>query len=124
MIIRFVIFLAVVLLVEFYFLQAVRTFVQDFSQGKKHIIIWTAYVFTGISILFALIVFVYPPGKWNTFMRFAFSIVFIIVLCKLFAFVILFLEDITRFFRWIFSLFKGNSAETVASGQGISRLKF
>lgn len=121
---RFIIFLLIILAVEFYFLQAVRTFVQDFSQGKKHFILWTAYVFAGLSILIGLIALFYPPGKWNSFLRFVSSAAFILIVCKLIGCSFLIIDDLIRLFRWIFSLFQNRSQEAVVAKEGISRLKF
>src|SRR3954469_608655 len=106
MIIRFIIFFAIILVVEFYFLQAVKTFVQDFSQGKKHFILWTAYFFAGFSIAIGLMAIVYPPGKWNTFLRFISSAAFIVIVCKLLGCTFLIIDDFIRLIRWIISLFR------------------
>lgn len=124
MIIRFLIIFLLILLIEFYFLQAVKTFIQDFSQNKKHYILWVVYILAGLSVFFGLLTFVYPPGKWNMFLRFTSSLVFILILCKVFCFVFLFLEDISRFFRWVFSRLKGKPADESVVEHGISRLKF
>lgn len=126
MIIRFILFLAIIVLVEFYFLQAVKTFIQDFSQGKKHFILWTAYVFAGLSIFVGLLAVVYPPGKWNSFLRFISSAAFIILVCKLLGCSFLLIDDLIRLGKWIVSLFsaKGTAISDMPAKPGISRLKF
>lgn len=121
---RFIIFFILIVLIEWYFLQAVKTFVQDFSQSRKHWILWTAYVFAGISIAIGLMSIFYPPGKWNTFLRFIASAAFIIILCKVIGSVFLIFDDIIRLVRWIFSLFGDKQAEVTSPEHGISRLKF
>ncbi len=121
---RFLLFLLIILAIEFYFLQAVKTFIQDFSQGKKHFILWTAYVLAGFSILIGVLAVVYSPGKWNTFLRFVSSVGFILLVCKLLGCSFLIIDDVIRFFRWLFSLIARRGAETVTAGAGISRLKF
>lgn len=122
---RFLIFLVLIVAVEFYFLQVVRTFVQDFSQGRKQAVLWTAYVFAGISVLMGLLALVYPPPKWNTLLRLVSSAVFMILICKLLGCSFLLIDDLIRFFRWLISLFSGNTPKTLLpEGQGISRLKF
>ncbi|PBQ32013.1 metallophosphatase [Sphingobacteriaceae bacterium] len=121
---RFIIFFIIILLIEFYFLQAVKTFAQDFSQSRKHWILWTAYVFAGFSIAIGLMAIVYPPGKWNTFLRFISSAAFIIIVCKLLGCTFLIIDDLIRLLRWIISLFKDKPTETATATEGISRLKF
>ncbi|MBL7912331.1 MAG: metallophosphoesterase [Bacteroidia bacterium] len=124
MLVRILIFSTLIILIELYFLQAVKTFVQDFSQGKKTVILYTTYAIACISILMAIVAVVYPPPNWAPFLRFLSSILVIIVLCKLIGCTFLLVDDIIRLFRWIFSFFKAKPAEAVVAAEGISRLKF
>lgn len=124
MTLRFIFFLIIILAVEFYFLQAVKTFVQDFSQGKKHWVMWTAYIFAGFSIFVGILALVYPPGKWNMFLRFISSVGFIILVCKLIGCSFLLIDDLIRLGRWIVSLFQSRAGEAAITNHGISRLKF
>jgi predicted MPP superfamily phosphohydrolase len=119
----FIIFLIVVL-VEFYFLQAVKTFVQDFSQGKKNAILYTAYSLAAFSVILGIVSLVYPPPEWNKFFRFVSAMGFILILCKLLGCSFLLMDDIIRLFRWIFSLFKSKAPDVAEASHGISRLKF
>ena len=121
---RFLIFFSLILVIELYFMQAVKTFVQDFSQSRKSVVMWTAYAFAGISVLIGLISLVYPPPQWNNFFRFVAAVVLIIMLCKLIGCVFLIVDDLFRLFRWIFSLFQTRSEEVQIASRGISRLKF
>ncbi len=121
---RFLIFFVLIVLIELYFLQAVKTFVQDFSQGKKNGILYTAYVLAGISFLIGMVSLFYPPPEWSNSLRFVASIFFIVLLCKLLGSTFLIIDDIFRLFRWIFSLFQKNTAEAVEASKGISRVKF
>ncbi|MBA3664956.1 MAG: metallophosphoesterase [Bacteroidetes bacterium] len=124
MIIRFIIFFLVILVVEVYFLQAVKTFSQDFSQTKKNTILYTAYGLTLLSFLVAIISLVYPPPNWNNLFRFVAAICLILLICKIFGICFLIIDDIIRLFRWIFSLFQTKSSEAIEAGTKISRLKF
>jgi predicted MPP superfamily phosphohydrolase len=124
MFIRFLIFFSLILVIELYFLQAVKTFVQDFSQGKKSAILWTAYSLAGISILIGIISLFYPPPQWNNFFRFVSAIFLILLLCKLLGCVFLIIDDVFRLFRWVFSLFTRHTAEEAVTSGGINRLKF
>jgi len=121
---RFLIFFTIILVIELYFLQAVKTFVQDFSQGRRGAVLWSAYILAGLSILIGIVSLFYPPPQWNNFFRFVASVFLIILLCKLIGCVFLIIDDIFRLFRWIFSLFQKRSAEAVEASKGIDRLKF
>ena len=57
---RILIFFLIVTLIELYFLQAVKTFVQDFSPGKKNAILYTAY---GIALFNFVMKASDPPGS-------------------------------------------------------------
>lgn len=120
----FFIALAIILLSEYYFIQAMRTYVQDFSQTKKNIFLYTVYGLLLLDVALVLTSVFYPPPNWNNVLRFVFSIVLILVLCKVFCFIFLFLEDITRFFRWAFSKMRTARAPEPEVVEGISRLKF
>lgn len=124
MLVRILIFSTLIILIELYFLQAVKTFVQDFSQGKKTAILYTTYIIAAISILMAIIAVIYPPPNWAPFLRFLSSILVIIVLCKLIGCTFLLLDDIIRLFRWIFSFFKSKPEVAIEAAGSISRLKF
>jgi len=121
---RFFIFFILILIVEFYFFQAVKTFVQDFSTGKKNAIIYTAYFFAGINILIGIISLFLPPPQWNGFFRFISSAGLILIICKLLGCSFLIIDDVIRLFRWCFSVFKSNPNEAVETIHKISRLKF
>lgn len=123
MFIRFLIFFALIVVVEFYFLSGVKTFVRDFSIAKKNVILYITYSFMALSLLIGLISLVYPPPNWNTFFRFVSSIALILMVCKLLGSSFLIIDDIIRLFRWIFSLFQKHDKALDAS-VGISRLKF
>ncbi|MEO6302116.1 MAG: hypothetical protein ABIP51_02980, partial [Bacteroidia bacterium] len=124
MFVRILIFSTLIILIELYFLQAVKTFTQDFSQGKRSAILYTTYIIAGISILMAIVAVIYPPPNWVPFFRLLSSIFVIIVLCKLLGCTFLLIDDIIRLFRWIFSLFKSKPEVAVEAATGISRLKF
>lgn len=125
MFLRMLFFLAIILLIEVYFLQAVKTFSQDFSMSKKQIFLYTAYAFAGISILIGVTSLFYTPTHWSGFYRMFTSIFLIILLCKLIGCTFLIIDDFVRLLRWIFSLFQ-KQLTTVSSDSenGISRLKF
>lgn len=126
MFVRILIFSTLIILIELYFLQAVKTFTQDFSPGKRTAILYTTYIIAAISILMAIVAVVYPPPNWAPFLRFLSSILVIIVLCKLIGCTFLLVDDIIRLFRWMFSFVstKSTPAEVSDAVHKISRLKF
>lgn len=124
MFIRFFIFFVLIVLVEIYFLQAVKTFTQDFSQSKRNGFIYTAYALAAVSITFGLIALVYPPPNWGTMLRFVSTIFFVLLLCKVLGSVFLLVDDIVRVFRWVFSLFTRDKNEVQDAAANVSRLKF
>lgn len=122
---RFLIFFLLILAIEFYFLQAVKTFSQDFSSGKKNIITYTAYFLAAFNIIIGLVSLFYPPPEWNNFFRFLSSLGLILLICKLFGVSFLIIDDVIRLFRWIFSLiFSRPSVNGEQVSHSISRLKF
>jgi len=121
---RFLIFFTIIVVIELYFLQAVKTFVQDFSQGKKNIILYSAYTLAGLSILLGVISLFYPPPQWNNFFRFLSAGVLILLLCKIIGSSFLLIDDIFRLFRWLWSLICRSVNEDPETTGGITRLKF
>jgi predicted MPP superfamily phosphohydrolase len=121
---RFLIIFCIILVVEIYFLQAVKTFTQDFSSGKRNAILYTAYALAIINIVVGIVAMFYPPPNWNNMMRFVLAGLVILVICKLFGISFLIIDDIVRLFRWIFSFFRSAPADAVETTHKISRLKF
>jgi hypothetical protein len=122
--IRSIIVFAIVSLIEIYFLQAVKTFSQDFSPQKRNVVLYIAYGLAILSIGLGITSLFYPPPNWNGFLRFILSAVMILLVCKLLGCFFLIIDDVIRLFRWIFSLFTGNSAEVADGANKIGRLKF
>jgi hypothetical protein len=125
MFIRFLIFFILIVLVELYFLQALKTISIDYTPQKRKIIFTIAYIFAGINILISSVAMFYPPPEWNNLFRFISSMFLIIFVCKLIGSSFLLIDDIVRLFRWIASLFNKAPKEAIEDGaEKISRLKF
>lgn len=125
MFIRFLIFFILIVLVELYFLQALKTISIDYTPQKRKIIFTIAYIFAGINILISSVAMFYPPPEWNNVFRFISSMFLIIFVCKLIGSSFLLIDDIVRLFRWIASLFNKAPKEAIEDGaEKISRLKF
>ncbi|MBK9285409.1 MAG: metallophosphoesterase [Sphingobacteriaceae bacterium] len=114
----------VVAVIEFYFLQAVKTFVIDLTGIKRDLILYTAYGFTALSFLIGIAAFIYPPPNWNGFFRMVMAISLILFVCKLIGCNFLLIDDIIRFFRWLFKLITVKKEVVEEGVYKISRLKF
>lgn len=124
---RFFIFFILIVLIEIYFLQAVKTISSDYSSAKRKIILGVTYSLAGANILLGLISLMYPPPEWNAFFRFLSAIFLILFVCKLFGSTFLLIDDVVRLFRWLFSFISKPTKIEVNENlnpHSISRLKF
>lgn len=125
MVLRFLIIFFIIALIEFYFIQALKTISIDYAPVKRKVVLWTGYGLALTNVIFALVSLAYPPPEWNNFFRLLSAVLLILAVCKIFCFVILFLEDIARLVRWISAKIQASpqtSTENVSNH--ISRLKF
>jgi len=122
--VRFLFILALIILIEFYCLQAVKTISADYSPTRRKIILYIAWSLAGLNLIMGLVSVVYPPPMWPGPLRFTFSLLLILTLCKLFCFIFLFPEDIVRGIRWIIAKFTSSKTEGVQPAIQISRAKF
>lgn len=122
---RFFIFFILVTVIEIYFLQAVKTFIQDFSEGKKKVFLWLAYALAFYNIAIAVTSLFHPVPEWDPKFRFVAAAGLILVICKLFGISFLIIDDVIRLFRWVYRLIfvKAQASEQISAG-GISRIKF
>jgi predicted MPP superfamily phosphohydrolase len=122
---RILIFLLIVIVIEVYFLQAVKTAVQDLSQSRRTTILYITYSVAGLNILLGIISIFYPPPQWHFIFRYLSAACLILVICKLIGISFLLIDDLIRLFRWIFSfIVPSRNPETGLAVHGISRLKF
>lgn len=124
MFIRFLIVFALVIAIELYFFQIVKTITIDFSPGRRKLVYYIAYGLAAFNIIFSAVALFYPPNEWNTFFRALYSVAFILLICKVFGSLFLLVDDIVRVFRWIGSYFQKSPAEATEVTHHISRLKF
>lgn len=124
MLARLIIFFLIVSVVEIYFLQAVKTFVRDFTGNSKNITLYTAYAMAAVTFVIGLVAMFYPPPNWNTFFRFIMAITLILFVCKLIGCQFLIIDDVIRFFRWIIGLFRKKAEVAGDEVYKIDRLKF
>jgi predicted MPP superfamily phosphohydrolase len=124
MFIRFLLMFALIVVIELYFFQIIKTITIDLTPGKRKIIYYIAYGLAGFNIILGAIALFYPPGEWNNAFRFLFSFLFILLICKLFGSVFLLIDDVVRLFRWIATYFQKAPADATEVSHHISRLKF
>lgn len=121
---RFFIFFILIVLIEIYFLQAVKTVTIDYSPARRKTIMYIFYGLALGNVMICIVALFYPPPQWNTFFRALSSIGLIIVLCKLLGSTFLIIDDLVRLVRWIISLFAHSGPDVQEGVHKISRLKF
>lgn len=106
---------ALMLLIDWYVFQAVRTVSRSAGESTQRTIALIYWGFTALSLLLYVLMQYLPPDSIGKNTRtFLWAGIAIPYFSKLFAVLIIFLDDIGRFFRWIVSLFyKPEVAEAV-----------
>ncbi len=121
---RFIVSFLVIVLIEIYFLQAVKIFSQDFSPNRRNFFIYFTYALGIVNLVLGMIAIFYPPPNWNDALRMVFSISLILFVCKALSCSFLLIDDIIRVGKMIY-LSLISRAETIpALPAGISRSKF
>ena len=124
MAIRILIFSLVVLALDLYFFQAVKTLTQNLSQDKKVLIIAVYWIVSVCSLVFALSFRVIPEeGAWKAFKLYGMSMVVIIIISKVLGILPLIFDDIIRLGNCIANFFAHGGDIKVAT-QGITRANF
>lgn len=126
---RFIIIAILILLIDWYFYQAISTVLKTVSAGKKNLVFYIYISITTISVLTVLTPLVYPYVEWNKFFRvYFFAVIAILLFSKIIGVVFLLIDDLIRLFRWIGSyLVKPQASELINTSENshtISRLKF
>ncbi len=110
-----------ILFIDYYFFQSVKTATRDFTEGLKTGIFWSYWIFAVFSISFILLMMTMPQTFLPKFLRiYIISVIMIIIMSKVIGSLFLVIEDITRFLKWGF-LKLGFFADSGFSG---SRAKF
>jgi len=118
----FLFFVAFVLFLDIYAWQGVRVLLEQSSISIRRGV--TLFYWTIPVLAFSIVISNYfiSMDSWPTWLR-VYGIAFIVLfyICKVVLIPFLMIDDITRIFRWVVSLFSSNTSE----GQnGISRYKF
>jgi predicted MPP superfamily phosphohydrolase len=117
---------AIMLLLDFYVYQAIKTVTHHSSEKTRTIIHISYWVLSGLTLA-ALLLFPYLPSLQasRVFRNYVFAILVGLFLAKLIGSVFFLVDDLRRIGVWIFSkLSSGATARTVAEGKGISRSVF
>lgn len=125
MLFRLLITLVLVIVIEVYFFQAVKTIGKDATterRGLYNLLYFSTSIFTLLVVLVALFI---PPPNWSKFMRnYIFTIAFLFFLVKLIGSLFLLVEDLSRLVRvmamFIYRLVKPDYSESFR----LARLKF
>ncbi|QMW02137.1 metallophosphoesterase [Spirosoma foliorum] len=97
---------AILLLIDWYVFQAVKTLSRSASESTQRIIAIAFWGFTAVSLLLYVIMQLLPPDSISRNTRtFLWAAIAIPYFSKIFAVLIILIDDIGRFFRWIVSLF-------------------
>ncbi|MDP2385624.1 MAG: metallophosphoesterase [Bacteroidota bacterium] len=121
-----IVVLLIFALADFYFFQAVKTIIRDFSPHKQTVIkyvYWSMSAFTAITFLLMMLV---PSLRMNKyFTSYIASLAFILAIVKLLGVVFLLVEDVSRIIRYFIEWIKRKNSPVV-DGEAIriSRLKF
>ncbi|MES2139045.1 MAG: metallophosphoesterase [Bacteroidota bacterium] len=115
----------ILLLVDWYFYQAIVTVLKESSVFRKSA---SAYIYWGFTI-FTFLLFLTPSfislADWPKYIRvYLFALVIMVAVSKIIGSLFLAADDIIRLFRWIGSYFTTKTEIVVENAHRISRLKF
>lgn len=126
MLLRFLIFFAILLLIDIYFFQAVRTITAEWSGLKQTWINRIYWGITGFSIVFGVFSFLTWQNPWFSkyIYLYVFCLIFIVVVSKVAGSLILLIDDLQRLFRWLAGFMNLGIQAGSGTSEGISRAKF
>ena len=97
---------AILLLIDWYVFQAVKTLSRSTTESTQRTIALIYWGFTALSLLLYVVMQLIPPDSISRNTRtFLWASIAIPYFSKIFAVLIIFIDDLGRFFRWIVSLF-------------------
>lgn len=119
----FVAAIALLLVIDFYSFQAIKTVTRDMGQTARRaweIVFWGI---TACTVLLVIATNFIPVSTWPLQLRtYLFAVFMLIYLAKLFLIVFLALDDVIRLFRWLYTLV--SPPKPTPGPNDISRLKF
>jgi len=115
--------IGVFILIDLYFFQSIKIISNNFSSEKRTIVYFIYWLITALCIAF---VFSFNSlsdlGSLKSLKLYGLSIVFIILISKIFGSLPVIADDLIRLVKWIIGLFSYGSNHSVS--QGITRSKF
>lgn len=97
---------AILLLIDWYVFQAVKTLSRTATEGTQRIVTLVFWGFTALTLVLYVAMQLIPPDSISRNTRtFLWAAIAIPYFSKIFAILIIFIDDLGRFFRWIVSLF-------------------
>ncbi len=125
MIFRFLIVLSIIVLVDLYFFQSLKTITATWAELRRilaHRIYWGITATGALFVLFSIITYKNPMID-RTVGLYIFCFYMILLISKLIGSLPLMLEDIARGVKWIFGFFN-KGTDLPAAKDGMSRAKF
>ena len=124
MVIRILILSAIVLALDLYFFQALRTLTENLSVTKKVVIITIYWFFSVSSLVFMLLFREIPEnGIWKAFKVYGISMVMIVMVSKVLGILPLIIDDIIRLGNFVANFF-AHGGDTGLATDGMTRGKF
>lgn len=117
------------LLIDWYFYQAISVVFKGSSHTRKNILFFSYWGFTAFSFLLFVIPLFFQVADWPKFVRvYVFAFVIMVLISKVIGSLFIVTDDIIRLFRWIAGYFVNfsfaSSGKTPQTTGGISRLQF
>ena len=109
-------------LIDFYVWQAIKLLIRSTSISTQRIIAFGFWGFTVFSILSIIGIFTYMPMSAPvkaSFRTFLMAGIFIIYISKIFSVLVLIIDDLIRFGKWVINNFQGNSTATQMANEAL-----
>ncbi|MEO0468404.1 MAG: metallophosphoesterase [Bacteroidota bacterium] len=115
----------VLLLLDFYAFQGIKTATQSFSHSTRNVLHWGYWILTALGILGIFVINFAPAGfAWQSRVWIMVGI-FSLYLSKVVIIFFLLIDELVRLVKWVIQKFSGGEADAaVAKGEPISRSAF
>jgi predicted MPP superfamily phosphohydrolase len=113
-------------LIDFYVWQAIKIVMRSASVSTQRIIGFGFWGFTVFSVLSVVAIFTYMPVSAPvkaSFRTFLMAGIFIIYISKIFSVLIMLIDDLIRFGKWIVNYFQGDSGIAQVSTENVNTVK-
>lgn len=123
--IRFIIIGLILLVIDWYFYQAIVTILKGATVSKKAIVSYIYWGFTTFSFLVFVTPAVFSMDEWPKYLRvYLFALVLMVIISKIIGSLFIATDDLIRLFRWVGSYFSTPKEDIAENAHRISRLKF